>query len=453
MAVSSGELRGVHVLVAGAGLAGLAAARSLEARGAEVTVVEARDRVGGRVWTQRAPFKHRQHAEVGADLIDADQHAIVALAHDLGLTLTPILKRSFGYYGADERGRVRVQPLARSFRQMWKPLESLVADYRLAEQRWDGAIARRLARQSVAGWLEARGAEPSVLRRFRALRGLFLADPEDLSLLALVDFFAAGALGSGGTLRVREGNDRLATDVARRLRSAVRLRTVLRKVKDAGGRITASLEHRARVDQFEADYLVMALPASTLRDVEFEAKLSPRQRDAFAHLRFGPATRVFVQFARRFWRRPARPLAFGSDQPFGAVWDANEQQPGPAGILGVLAGGRASQELKAILATDGLAGFTARLAWLGRPAPVLASTTVAWDEDPWARGGYAFFDPAFDPLWRDWLARPAGRIVFAGEHTSNRWQGYMNGAVESGERAAAEIAALRFSASAESTGD
>ena len=64
-----------------------------------------------------------------------------------------------------------------------------------------------------------------------------------------------------------------------------------------------------------------------------------------------------------------------------------------------------------------------------------------WEQDPYARGGYAYFDPGFDPALRAWLARPAGRLFFAGEHTSLKWQGYMNGAVESGRRAAAEVAA------------
>ena len=62
-----------------------------------------------------------------------------------------------------------------------------------------------------------------------------------------------------------------------------------------------------------------------------------------------------------------------------------------------------------------------------------------WEADPWARGGYAFFDPAFNPSLRAWLARPFGRLFFAGEHTSIKWQGYMNGAIESGRRAAAEL--------------
>jgi monoamine oxidase len=67
---------------------------------------------------------------------------------------------------------------------------------------------------------------------------------------------------------------------------------------------------------------------------------------------------------------------------------------------------------------------------------------VVWEDDRWARGGYAFFDVGFRPELREWLARPAGRVLFAGEHTSVRWQGYMNGAVQSGRRAAAEAAAI-----------
>src|SRR5262245_14858438 len=97
------SLRHVHVLVAGAGLAGLAAARELERRGARVTVVEARDRVGGRVWTMRGGFADDQHVEAGADLIESDQEALVRLATDLRLTTTPILRKGFGYCGVDRR--------------------------------------------------------------------------------------------------------------------------------------------------------------------------------------------------------------------------------------------------------------------------------------------------------------------------------------------------------------
>lgn len=76
---------------------------------------------------------------------------------------------------------------------------------------------------------------------------------------------------------------------------------------------------------------------------------------------------------------------------------------------------------------------------LGTPSPLLAAHVVCWNDDPWVRGGYAFFDTEFRPTGRDLLAAPHGRLFFAGEHTSVRRQGYMNGALQSGQRAAAEV--------------
>ena len=437
------DLTHVRVLVAGAGFAGLAAARALEARGAVVTVVDARDRVGGRVWTVRDGFLHGQHAEAGADFIESNQVALLALVHDLKLRTAPILRRGFGYYGTDDRGRLRVQSLAAGLRAMAKPLDRLIRDYEISERRWDSAIARDMAGRSVAAWLRNVGAATSVTRRFRGLRGLFLADPDDLSLLALVDFFAdIGASGWGDSFRIVGGNDRIATSLARQLHGPVHLQSVLRRVRQDRRHVVATLDGRSGLAQLTAEYLVVALPATTARAVSFTPGLPDLQRDAVSRLRYGSATRLLVQFAGRFWIRRGQPNAFGSDQPFGALWDGNEQQKGRAGILSFLAGGGASRELRDLLRSDRLDGVLARIGWLGRPTPVLASRAIVWEDDVWAKGGYAFFDPGFDPTWRDWLARPFGRVVFAGEHTSIRWQGYMNGAVESGLRAAAEVAAM-----------
>jgi monoamine oxidase len=433
----------MHVLVAGAGLAGLAAARELEARGFDVTVIEARSRVGGRVWTWRNGLKFRQHAEAGADLIESEQQALIDLIRELGLKTVPILKTGFGYCGTDRRGKVCIQSIERGFESIDESFEQFIRDYKVSEMRWDSAIAQRLARQSVAEWLKETRADPWLTSRFRGLRGLFLADPEQLSLIALVDFFASNGFGAGTMLRVKDGNDRIATEAARQLKRRVRLRTILKRVRVRKNQIIASVDDRTGLAEVTADYLVVALPASTAKDVRFDALLPEPQRDAMTRLKYGHATRLVMQFARRFWKKAGRPNAFGSDQPTGAVWDGNEHQKGPAGILSLLAGGQASGALQAIWKDGGAEAVAARLSWLGTPAPVLAARTVSWEDDPWARGGYAYFDPAFDPRLREWLARPAGRIVFAGEHTSLKWQGYMNGGVESGRRAAAEIAAMQ----------
>ena len=445
-------LEGTKVIVLGAGLAGLAAARALEADGAAVTVVEARDRVGGRVVTIKEGFRGGQHAEGGADLIESAQSGVRELATAVGLEPRRILTRGWGFYGPDARGRYRVHTSNTAFRESGRRLAREVADYEIAERRWDSPVARVLARQSLARWMADQDAGKTFEAGLRGLRGFFLADPEELSLIALVDQLAASGQGastpgppSDASFRIRGGNGALPQAIARRLRSKVKLQHVVRRIAQSEAGVVVTCEHRNRRHELRAAYCVAALPASTLRDVIVEPALPDDQRRAIATLKYGRATRVLLQFGRRFWRHARSPSAFATDLPTGAVWDANEEQPGRGGILSLLAGGRASGELQSMLAAEGTDGVARRLSWLasnGAAPPAMGAAVVVWDDDPWVRGGYAVFDPSFDPPLRAWLARPAGRIVFAGEHTSLRWQGYMNGAVESGRRAAAEVRAL-----------
>ena len=441
------DLTGVSVIVAGAGLAGLSAARALEARGAAVTVVEARGRVGGRVWTLRDKFANRQHAEAGADLIEGEQEHVLELAKALGLQTARILRGSFGFYGPDARGTRRLHTGPSVFAQAGKYLAAHLRDFKLAEERWDSPVAAALGRRSVSTWLDEIDAPRRFKAGLRGLRGFFLADPEALSLLPLVEQFASsGAPGRDSIYRIKGGNDRLASGIVQRLRGALLLNTMVRRVVQHDDRVTVTIEALGQPHtEITAEYFVCALPASTARGVIFEPALPEPQQAAIAHLRYGCATRLLLQFDRRFWRKRGRPNAFGTDLDTGAVWDGNEQQKGPQGILTFLAGGDASRGLQEILHAEGERGVVRRIEWLGRPARLLASQTVVWDHDPLARGGYAYFDPAFDPLWRAWLSRAAGRIVFAGEHTSIKYQGYMNGAIETGLRAAAEISALHDS--------
>jgi monoamine oxidase len=301
-----------------------------------------------------------------------------------------------------------------------------------------------IARKSVAEWLRSIDADDELRQTAIGLRGFFLGDPDELSLLALVDQFATeDAPVPDKMYRIKGGNDRLAEALSAPLGQALKLRTEVVAVSQRGRVVRVSLKNSRQVAQLSCEYVVFALPATVLRRIPITPALPQQQHDAFVRLKYGRATKTLLQFSRRFWRIPGRPRAFGSPLPFGAVWDGNEEQRGTPGILNFMSGGSASDATRELFTREGPEALARSLDWLGvKNADLIASRQVAWDDDPWARGGYAFFDPAFDPALRSWLARPAGRLFFAGEHTSNKWQGYMNGAIESGRRAAAEVAAV-----------
>lgn len=438
-------LEGVSVLVVGAGLAGLTAARDLVALGAAVTVVEARNRVGGRVSTIRAGFADGQHAEAGGDFIDENHDEMRRLVKSLRLDVVQILRHGWSYVRPDEAGTLRAAPITpgAGWDRLASALAALGAPYRLAERRWDTPIAAAIARRSVRQWLDESQADADLRAVATGLRGFFLAEPDELSLLALVDQFASGdPPASPRTYRVLGGTDRVATALAAPLADRVNLSTELVALSQRGARVRATLRHKRQTQQFACDYVVCTLPTSILRRVPITPALPPQQHEAIAALKYGRATKTLLQFSSRFWRVPRKPSAYASALPFGAVWDANEEQRGKPAILSLLAGGAASDDTIAVLGREGAVGVAKQLEWLGSGrAQLLHAHHVSWEADPFARGGYAFFDPSFPPARRGLLAQPCGRLFFAGEHTSLRWQGYMNGAVESGRRAAAEIAA------------
>jgi monoamine oxidase len=359
-------LANVSVLVAGAGLAGLAAARDLVQQGAQVTVIDARDRVGGRVLTWREPFVERQHAEAGADMIEEAHTALRTLAEELGLKLTRILRGGWGHARQDTRGKVRIVSNAgRNWEQLGRRLGDLSALYRLVERRWDSPIAADMARRSVAQWLDEIHADEELRTITKGLRGFFLADPEELSLLALVDQFASDEATQWKSYRIEGGNDRLAEALAKSLGDRVQLSSELVAVSHRGKGVRVGVKRQRQLTQIQADYLLITMPATLVRRLPITPALPAQQHDALSRLTYGRVTKTQLQFSRRFWRATGRPLAIGSALPVGAVWDGNEEQRGKHGILTLMAGGSSSSDTQTIVEHEGIGGLVQRLDWLG----------------------------------------------------------------------------------------
>ena len=246
--------------------------------------------------------------------------------------------------------------------------------------------------------------------------------------------------------RIEGGNDRLATSLAAALGDRVRLNTELVAVSHRGKTVRASLKHgRTDRTRSRATTWCCALPATLLRRMPITPALPAQQHDAIATLRVRTRHEDAAPVFQRFWRVPGQAhgvrLAAALRRRMGRATRSSAARAGDP-----RAAGRAERERRdaEIVARDGSAGTRASSS-TGSGRSVRNCSTSRhdlWEADPLARGGYAFFDPAFDPALRAWLAQPCGRLFFAGEHTSLQWQGYMNGAVESGRRAAAEIAAV-----------
>ena len=258
-------LRGVSVLVAGAGLAGLAAAHDLVAAGAEVTVVDARNRVGGRVWTFATASSPTSTREAGGDMIDEAQHEIRELAGELGLTLDADPARGFGYARPDASGVPRIVP--RGAARGWERLAAALAPIIAPLQARGSAVglADRAGHReaSVAHGSTRCNADDELRATAVGLRGFFLADPEELSLIALVDQFAAAT--HRRPARCIASRAETIGSPPRSPRRSVRvcsLNTELVALSHRGKNVRATLRKARPTPMTEPTIVVLALPAT-----------------------------------------------------------------------------------------------------------------------------------------------------------------------------------------------
>lgn len=454
---SGGERR--QVVVLGAGLAGLAAADALVRAGADVLVLEARDRPGGRVHTLRAPFDDGLHAEAGAVFVPGHHAHTLRYARELGLELNPVLDGGRGAgtrlflrgvsvrlrpgvpprwpvpLAADERGLSPAELRARYLDPVVDELGD--PDHPL----WPGDAALRWDGMTTAQLLRERGASPGAI----ALMRLGYLDEwgdgiDAVSALSALRDLAANR-GGNEMYRIAGGSDRLPAALAARLGSAIRYDAQV--VGWEAGRGGVRVEYRTRGVRHavRAERVVCALPFPIVRTLAIHPPLSPGKRAAVDSLPVTSVTRVYLQVRERFWH-PADD-AVATDLPVQLVAHATAGQPGRRGVLEAFVAGAEARRLAGLQDAACIRYVQQQIARVhpGLERLVERGAIHAWDRDPWARGDYAWFRPGQVRALLPHLATRAGRIHFAGDQTSSR-PGWMQGALDSGARAAREVLAV-----------
>ena len=402
-----------RVCVVGAGFAGLAAAVALADGGLAPLVLEARDRVGGRVHSRR--LGNGAVVELGAEFVEHDHQTLVTTAARLGLAMAAT---GMAYGDRDPRGGLgtdRATVLAEVRR-----LQGL-----LAEVGPDGG-------RSVAEVLAGLPLDPAAREAIAARLQVSAAQPV-AELSAAVLHHAGSSFSTDESLRVAGGNQGIALGLAERLGGAVHLGTPVRAVSWSGHGVRVAADGA----EVEAEACLLAVPASVLGKIRFDPPLPAWKTQALERVVYGHAAKLFVPLRRR-----PPPSAVLSVPDHYWTWTARGADGTVQPVVSAFAG--SAPALTALAVTAGPATWHRRLAAL-RPdldlddGPVLST----WDDDPWIEAAYSTRTPAFDPGGPALLARPVGPLYFAGEHTAGPWSGLMEGALRSGHRAATDLLAGR----------
>jgi monoamine oxidase len=449
--VADPQTRDADLVVVGAGLAGLSAARAALAAGVEVLVVEARERVGGRVLNE--DIGHGNVVEVGGQWIGPTQDRLAALAAQLGVGTFPTYatgQNVIEYSGSLSRytGAIpRINPLVlldveRAQRRLDKLAKRIPLD-----APWEAPNAARLDGQTAATWMRRNLAtKPGRMLLELAIEAVWAAQPEDMSLLHVLFYIhSAGGLDmlfdtEGGAQQDRfvGGSQLVPIRMAEQLsEERLILGAPVRKLRHGPHGVTVEAEGAT----VSAKRAILAIAPTLAGRISYDPPLSGFRDQLTQRMPLGTVVKCMAIYDEPFWRNEGLSGQGTSDTgPAKLTFDNSPPDGSPGVLLGFLEGRRA-REFGRLGAQERRAAVVAGFARLfgSRAARPDAYVERLWAEEEWSRGCYGCHMPtgawtAYGPALRE----PVGPIHWAGAEYSTVWNGYMDGAVRSGELAAAQ---------------
>jgi monoamine oxidase len=442
------------VVVVGAGVAGLVAARTLVAGGARVVVLEARDRVGGRTRTERVG---RAFFDVGGQWIGPGQDRAARLASDLGLTTFPTF--TTGTKVLDVHGKVSTY--ASTIPSVsWIGLAQIELARRVSDRLGSKVPLDRPDLAPDAETLDATTVEQWKRRYLHgevrglldaAVRTIFGAEPSELSMLFFLWYLHSGgglyklAEARGGAQQDRfvEGAGTIAVRMAEALGDRVVVRAPVRAIAQDETGVTV----RADGHTLRAGRVIVAVPPSLASRIEWSPRLPAARETLLARTPMGATVKVLVGYERAFWReRGYSGEVVCAGEPCSIVYDNTSHDGAQPALVCFVVGAEARLWSDRPEAENRRRILEALARWHG-PDALTPELFVAhdWAAEPWSGGcPTSIVGTGVLSRFAHALRAPCGRVHWAGTETAREWTGYIEGAIESGERAAAEaIATLR----------
>lgn len=422
-------------VIVGAGLAGLTAAYRLSAAGWKVTVLEARNRAGGRAWSYRFAQAPELSCEMGGEWIGKDHKEIIALARELNVPLEPHTYRVW-LLQHDQLHTPGSWNFSQQSQAAWRRFMKQYKNYTDHDKR-------RLDEYDWWTWLGKIG----ITDDDRRIREIMDSTDYGESIREVSAFVAADEyvdtdyINPNNTdemdFHVRGGNSELVKALVARLpQGSLHLESPVTAITQNAGRGTVSVSTAKEI--FTADTCIFAAPASVINSIHFEPALSPLKSLAADELEYGRIIKTQMLFDNRFW--PAEDFSLMSDETSHQYYHSTQGQAGKRGILCSYACGDKADVLAAESKADRQAQLIRDLAAVSPDAAAALIDTVdqPWQDDPWVHGAYAIYRPGQWFRIRPLLEEPHGKVLFAGEHLGD-WQGFMEGAVSTGEIAARHL--------------
>ncbi|HSL28306.1 MAG TPA: FAD-dependent oxidoreductase [Anaerolineales bacterium] len=438
------------VTVIGAGLAGLSAAYDLHRAGWSVTVLEARDRVGGRVYSLRT-FSNGLVAEGGGEFIEENHSRMLAFAEEFHLPLGRVGSWQGqdldwacfdGKSGPMSDAQIWGVNLHDEVERIWLALAELGEYVPNPHQPQAARGAAYLDQRSTADWLNSLDAHPLAKRDFiQHIRAEYTCEPEQQSMLDLarnVSMYYT-TLERGLNYRVAGGNDLIPRSLAAALPD-VRLNAQVTSVRLLPDEVAVTYKQADSYQTITSAFAILAIPLTTARLIEFNPPLPPAHRSMVNEISYGAVTKVLIEYRNRFWDECGWNGRLATDTPIGLTWHATSHVEDPHGIITVYTGGGPGAHFAALSDKERIRCAVSEIEKIfpGSSGLVESTATIAWPNEPYTLGSYAAFAPGQVIAHWKTLFEPAGRLFFAGEHAT-ALQGFMEGAVESGQRVAAKI--------------